>query len=141
MSKFFKINVSVIIFDKNNRVLVQKRAMTEDVFPGLYGIPGGTVEMTDVSLDDALAREVAEEVGVKIKETFLLKNNIKKKEMYAILYLVYTAEHDSGEAMPMDETESVQWLDKKALENLSFTPTTMETIMLAYERRNTSSSV
>ena len=141
MAKFFKLNVSVIIFDNDNNVLIQKRAITENVFPGLYGIPGGTVEISDISLEAALRREVMEEVGVKIKKTSLLIENIKAKEMYATLYLVYTAEHDSGEASPLDETESVQWLSQTDLAVLDFTPTTLETIKLACERRNTSSSV
>jgi len=36
MSKFFKINVSTIIFDNKERILIQKRSMDEEVFPGLW---------------------------------------------------------------------------------------------------------
>lgn len=42
MSQDFKVNVSVVIFN-NNKILIQKRSSDEDVFPGLWGIPGGTL--------------------------------------------------------------------------------------------------
>lgn len=141
MAKFFKVNVSVVIFNDAGQVLIQKRAADEEVFPGLWGIPGGTVEMTDASLEDALAREVAEEVGVSIEGPQILRNNIRPKELYAMLYLVYTAKYLSGEARPIDGTESVHWAEQSEIDTLEFTPTTRDTIMYAYERKDTRHSV
>jgi ADP-ribose pyrophosphatase YjhB (NUDIX family) len=134
MSKFFKVNVSSVVFNGKS-VLVQKRAQNEEVFPGLWGIPGGTVEMTDSSLEAALEREVLEEVGIKIKNHRLIKNNTKEKGLFGMLYIVFTSEYDTGDLVAMDETEKVGWMSLEEIQNMEFTPTTKETILFAYERK------
>ena len=134
MSKFFKVNVSSVVFNGEN-VLVQKRAQNEEIFPGLWGIPGGTVEMTDSSLEEALEREVLEEVGVKIKNHRLIKNNIKERELFGMLYIVFTSEYDTGDLAAMDETEKVEWMSLEKIQDMEFTPTTKETILFAHGRR------
>jgi len=141
MAKFFKVNVSAIIFDQEGRVLIQKRAADEEVFPGKWGIPGGTVEMTDTSLESALAREVREEVGIEIRDIAMLQDNIRPKELYGMLYIVYVANHESGEASAMDGTESVLWARDSEIGTFDFTPTTQDAIRLAYERRDSDRSV
>lgn len=58
--------VAVIIFDENNRVLLQKRA---DV--GLWGIPSGHVEPGE-TVANAAIREVWEETGLHVMLTRLI---------------------------------------------------------------------
>lgn len=58
----FKVNVSCIICN-DGKFLLLKRALDEDIFPSLWGIPGGTVESYDKDLETALSRECMEEVG------------------------------------------------------------------------------
>lgn len=135
MSQFFKVNVSVVIF-KENKVLVQKRSANEEVFPGLWGVPGGTLETSDKTLDAALDREVMEEVGIKIKDPVLYANNAVEKEEYGKLYLVYYADYASGDPKALEDTEEVRWADLDSIQQLEFTPTTKETIRLAYSRKN-----
>lgn len=125
MSKFFKVNVSAVIV-KDNEILIQKRSENEEVYPGLWGIPGGTAEMTDKNLMAALKREVKEEVGVDIDIVGLLSENIVAKEMYGVVYLVYVALYVSGEVKPLDGTSEVLWVSD--IEPFVFTPTTKEAI-------------
>lgn len=130
----FKLNVSTII-NKNGLVLIQKRAMDEEVFPGLFGIPGGTVEATDKNLMAALQREVMEEVGVKINNIKLFQNNIVTKPNKSTLYMVFTSDYESGTAKAMDGTESVQWSSLEEVKELEFTPTTKE-LLIDYYGKN-----
>jgi len=140
MAIFFKVNVSAVVFC-SNKILIQKRSSNEDVFPGLWGIPGGTVEITDINLEDALKREVLEEVDIEIKNIFLVKNNIKAKEAYGMIYLMYIADYKSGEAKSKDgETEEVFWLDIKNIDLYEFTPFTKDLIIESYERKTTNNS-
>ena len=132
MSKFFKINVSTIIFDNKERILIQKRSMDEEVFPGLWGIPGGTVEMSDNSVIEALKREVKEEVDVEISNIVFLQENLVAKEMYGIFYLVFTSKYFSGEPKALDGTSKVLWLEEKQLDNYEFTPTTKKIILESF---------
>ncbi len=141
MSKFFKINVSAIIFNGEGKVLIQKRSLDEDVFPGLWGIPGGTVEMSDKSVLDALKREVREEVGVEIDDTVLYKENLVAKEMYGVYYLVYMSTYISGDPRALDGTSEVLWIEENQLDSFEFTPTTKKTILNIFYGKNPNSSV
>ena len=43
--KFDSVNVSTIIFNKKDQVLLGKRSMSEDVYPGLWCVPGGKIDV------------------------------------------------------------------------------------------------
>ena len=66
----FKIITSLVIVDKDNKILLGKRSEDEDVFPGLWSVPGGKVEhgpaMIDV-LEDNIKKEMLEEIGVEVQ--------------------------------------------------------------------------
>ena len=58
--------VSGILID-HGRVLVEKRRMDDESDPGLVFLPGGHVESGE-SLQNALARELKEELGIQVSE-------------------------------------------------------------------------
>lgn len=58
------INVVLGIVEKENKVLVIKRERGD--FVGLWGIPGGKVEECE-HIDEAILREMLEEIGIKMK--------------------------------------------------------------------------
>ena len=128
MNQIFKVNVSVII-KQSVKILLIKRSDNEEVFPGFWGIPGGTVESTDATLESALERECAEEIGVKIKDIKIVTNNINNRgEEGGALYIVYVASYDSGDPRPLDGTAAVEWLKIEEIRKLKLTPKTLEII-------------
>lgn len=133
MAKLFKVNVSVVIF-KEDKVLIVKRSMDEDIFPGLWGIPGGTVDATDKSLEFALTRELMEEVGVRIKNLKIIQNNIVEKDAHGVVYIVYKADYESGEPKAMDGTAEVRWMAHEEINKLEFTPKTKDLIETVYPK-------
>ncbi|GAA0117029.1 NUDIX hydrolase [Clostridium senegalense] len=60
--------VSVLIIDKNNSILLQKRISPQK----LWGLPGGLMELGE-SLEETGKREVFEETGLKIDNLKFLK--------------------------------------------------------------------
>jgi len=136
MSQFFKINVSTVLFNEKREILIQKRSLDEEVYPGLWGIPGGTVETSDSSILDALKREVKEEVGLEISNIVFYKENLVSKEKYGVFYLVFISENFSGEAKALDGTSDVLWLEENNLNDYEFTPTTKETILELFQKGN-----
>jgi len=66
MEKVQKIGVSGFIYNKDNKVLNVRRSKKEKFMPGYYDIPGGKVEFGE-SLEEALKREIMEEVNIPVK--------------------------------------------------------------------------
>lgn len=125
MSDLFKINVSAVIMKEDNFLLI-KRSEAEKVFPGYWGIPGGTVESGDDSLEDALSREFIEEVGIEIDNIEMIANNTVKREHKTMLYIVFSARHKSGEVQALEDTEIAQWKTIEEARKLQLTPNTLE---------------
>ncbi len=59
--------VSGIIISEG-KVLVEKRRTDDAADPGLIAIPGGHVEIGE-SVEDAIVREMREELGIAVKKT------------------------------------------------------------------------
>lgn len=121
----FKVNVSCVI-KKDYDFLLIKRADDEEVFPGYWGIPGGTVEPADTTLEDALVRECAEEVGVEIINLEIVSNDINDKGEKGALYIVYKADYMAGEPKALDGTAEAKWLSIDDARTLNLTPKTLE---------------
>jgi len=60
-----KTYVNVIV-EFNKQILVLQRAYYMKRFKGEWGIPGGSVEVSDKSINDAAVRELIEETGIHI---------------------------------------------------------------------------
>jgi isopentenyldiphosphate isomerase len=55
----------IFLFDNHNKLLVQKRSLSESPFPGYWDIaPGGVVRIKETDLE-AIMREVFEEMGIR----------------------------------------------------------------------------
>lgn len=124
-SNLLAMNVSVVI-RRGDQFLLIKRADDEEFFPGYWGIPGGSVEADDSSLEEALARECMEEVDVSIKNIQLISNNIVKRGDNAVVFLTYTAEILKGKPEPKDGTVKVEWKTIKEARKLRLTPKTLD---------------
>lgn len=123
------INVSIVVVGAKGFLLI-KRAKDEDVFPGYWGIPGGALEIKDVSLETAINRECVEEVGVTVKITGFVSSNIVRKYNGAVLYIVYQGEILSGSPKPLENTDKVAWKSLNEASKLQLTPKTLEMLKI-----------
>ena len=75
-----RLIVVPIAIDSSDRVLLCKMASHRGVFPGQWALPGGGVEPGE-RIEDALAREVREELGVSLKsfERLFFKDDVLTK--------------------------------------------------------------
>ena len=70
---WFHATVHIWLFTLDKKILLQKRALTKKVFPGLWDISvAGHIGVGESILSSA-KREVFEEIGLEIKETELIK--------------------------------------------------------------------
>lgn len=55
----------ILVFDSRQRLLVQKRTETKDLYPGCYDLAAGGVVVEGESYDASAAREAEEELGIR----------------------------------------------------------------------------
>ena len=104
------IVVVVGIVTKGNKFLVERRRLDETIDPGLVCLPAGHVNPNE-RLDEALKREMLEELGIQIKEMqFICKNfyvasNGEKQNAYCYRIVDYDG------APVCKEAEEIFWED------------------------------
>jgi len=116
----FKVIVSGFVFNSEGKLLVIRRSLDEETFPGMLAIPGGTTEVVEGSglqndtIENTLIREVKEETDVDITVTDWMESSAIAKQDAAKLYLFFKAEV-SGNEIPSTspETPEVFWADLK----------------------------
>ncbi len=110
------VRVVVGIIVSGNKFLVERRRLDETIDPGIVCLPAGHVEFNE-GLEDALKRELIEELGIQVKNMkFLCKNfyvasNGEKQHAYCDIVTDYLGE-------PVCRTaEEIFW--ENNIENLS----------------------
>ena len=121
------VGVVVGIVTKGNKFLVERRRRDEAIDPGIVCLPAGHVD-PDESLEDALKREMLEELGIEVKETqFVCKNfyvasNGEKQHAYCYMITDYEGETVCKEAEEIfweDDINNMSLdIDKKTLEKM-----------------------
>lgn len=112
------VHVAVgVILDENKQVLISKRAASAHQ-GGLWEFPGGKVE-TGESLEQALARELNEELGITpIETSSLLKveHDYGDKQVLLDVCVVWSF---AGQARGK-EGQALEWITVDCLENFKF---------------------
>jgi len=113
----FIVNVEGCIVSRN-KILMIMRGDTESHAPGTLAFPGGQVEAKDSdveTLEDALRREIYEEVGLKIKNNFeyLESKKFVTRNGNKVLDIVMFCEVDSATDFKIDndEVKECMWMD------------------------------
>ena len=106
-----------IICDEENQVLVSLRNSQQDQ-GGLWEFPGGKVELNE-SFEEALSRELAEEVGIKVlfAEPWLqIHHEYPKYHVSLHVWKVLNYEGEPSSA----EQQDLRWVNIQELTSLSF---------------------
>jgi len=110
------VDVVVGVVLDGEKFLVERRGLDEKIDPGVVCLPGGHVRI-DEGKEEALKRELREELGIRVKELrFICKNfyvasNGEKQNAYCFLVTEY-------EGKPVCKSaKEIYWEDN--VENLS----------------------
>jgi 8-oxo-dGTP pyrophosphatase MutT (NUDIX family) len=133
-----RIAITVIIYNSEGKFLVTKRAPHKKAHPNKWTVPGGGLSIDDYintpqtnhvdsgwygSVEKALAREISEEVNVKIGEAkYLLDLTFIRPDNIPVLVLSYYAPYISGEVKLDEDTVEYKWvtlLEAKKLDLIS----------------------
>ena len=125
------------IESKNPSLLLLKRTSHEDVFPNVWELPGGHVEVTDESVVHAVAREVLEETHLivsnivgEIEETTWESKDQSKSNIQ--LNHVVTVQEGDVKLNP-EEHSDWQWVQEGQVEGLYMTAEMREVVNDAFQ--------
>ena len=110
------VGVVVGIVVMGNKFLVERRRWDETIDPGIVCLPAGHVKPNE-GLEDALKREMMEELGIQVKEmkfvceNFYVASNGERQHAYCYIVTDY-----EGEPV-CKATQEIFWEDN--IENLS----------------------
>ena len=120
------IQVVAAIIEQNGKLLITQRPMDVHL-AGLWEFPGGKVEPEE-SLEQALVREINEEIGVKIRvlgEYFRVEHAYPTKSVRLHFFDCAIVE---GDPTPL-HVANMEWVAPEELDNFSFPEADRELIL------------
>jgi nucleoside triphosphatase len=119
----WRIIVVGVIQNAEDEYLICRKPKNRGVFPGQWALPGGGIEPGE-HMQDALRREIKEEVGIEIfdiRPLFFKDGQYSKlypdgsREDVYMIFLVFTCRAGSKEVVIGDEFETFTWVSKEKL--------------------------
>lgn len=128
----FEIVITAIIADKEGKYLITRRSLSKKRFPGMWTVPGGHLDPEDFMrypkdtehywynvLEKALAREIEEEVGLKIEHVrYVTSLATEHKDGAASIVISCLADYKSGKVkLQKEETDKCEWVSVEEAKN------------------------
>lgn len=109
--------VGVIVFNKKGNILLQKRNVNKDLFPGFYTISTGGHVGKGESYEEAAKRELFEEIGIKTKLSYE-KKFITETEAETEMNVVFSAYSDGPFNIDKDEIAEVAFFSHEEIKKM-----------------------
>lgn len=137
------VGVGGIIF-KGDAVLLVKR--DHEPGKGEWSLPGGAVELGE-TLEEALIREIGEEVGVEIRIGGLARlldrivRDDRQRVRYHFVIVDYWAEMLSGRPRPASDASDARFVSLDDLMHMEVHRDVKETVKMAIQERRTANGI
>jgi len=115
---------AIITREKDNRVFIGKRALNKEYAAGEWETIGGSIEKGE-SAEKALAREVKEELGVKIKDFQYFRDYQYKDQTFK----VFIVGLDREPVPNKDDFTDWGWFSESEIEKMDFAINCKEKIL------------
>ncbi len=112
-----KLDIALGIIKKSNKIFIQKRPST-GLMGGLWEFPGGKIEAKEKP-EEALKREIKEEVGIEIKNIKKLKIINHAYTKFKVKLHCYEADFENGEVELKAATDG-KWVELNDLNEYPF---------------------
>ena len=127
------------VIEKGGKILISQRSFEESHEPGKWTIPGGKVDGTkgDVwnIVEKTCAREVEEEVGIKVKDEMqlLTNNTFIRSTGDHVIALIFLCHWQSGKPEALEDTIGIKWISEDKLDSYEFAPNVKTYIRKGFE--------
>lgn len=114
----YHLVVNIWIKDSNNRYLIQKRAESLKLLPGIWASTGGSAISGETSREAAV-REAKEEIGLDIEKYTLMQiARIKRKNAFHDIWLVKADVHIDELRLQEEEVSDVKYFSKEEIQQM-----------------------
>ena len=111
-----QISVSAgILINNDNQILLSQRTADKS-FPGQWEFPGGKIESSETA-NEALIRELKEELGIDIDNSYLFKRIEHYYDSFTANIEFFIVDSWSGE-LSGEEGQLVRWFSARDLKDL-----------------------
>lgn len=115
-------HVSAWIMNYDGEILLQQRSLTKKKNPGIWSKTGGHVS-SDETCEQAIQREVFEEIGLtvkddKIKNIEIFKSNNPKEHYFSYGYIFFTNMKEDEFKLQKEEVIKVKYYSIEQIEEL-----------------------
>lgn len=116
------IKVVAALFEKDDKILLAQRLKGK--YENMWEFPGGKVEI-DESDEEAIEREIKEELNIEVKSEKFIKNNVYEYPDIKIDLRLYKIKYISGE-ISLKEHKKIIWIDKNTILDYDLVPADIE---------------
>ncbi|WP_088066745.1 8-oxo-dGTP diphosphatase MutT [Gottfriedia luciferensis] len=124
MKKQIKV-VGAVIRNNQNQILCALRSADMSL-PNLWEFPGGKIEKNEQP-EDALIREIDEELGCKINVGELIEEVVHEYPEIIVELLTYEAKIISGKLVAKEHA-TLEWVELSNLQKLEWAPADVPTV-------------
>ena len=113
---FYHESVAIWIVNSENKLLVQKRSSNKKRYPNMWAMTTGAMNI-DENMNQAIIREVKEELGIDIKENELIYTGVLKGNTAFINSFIVKKDIDLKELiLQKEEVSNVEWNSYEEIE-------------------------
>lgn len=127
------IFASAVIFN-DFKIFLVRRSLVSDAYPGRWDIPGGSLEVTELTLEDVARRVVAEQTGLRIMPEVMIDNKRKNSQLQVVFAARLLDELMSQPVMnPELEIMDYRWATRDEANTMILTPHTRKRIKEVFD--------
>ncbi len=114
----YHLVVHIWPFDKDGRLLIQRRSMQRKLMPGEWAATGGSAVSGESSVAAAM-RELGEEVGIKAtEEQLLFARRLRRRNSFLDVWFVKVDSKNQPLTLQKEEVSEVRWIEGERLKYL-----------------------
>jgi nucleoside triphosphatase len=125
-----------LVWNKGGKLLLCKMDSERGVFPGEWGLPGGGIEPGE-QMEDALRRELREELGVEVRDIrpAFFKDSLREKTLpngskitVYMIFLLFHCKALSDQLQLNEEFTEYRWVNAEEIQGLELNEETRDTL-------------